>query len=114
MNNYRIFLAVFLVVGLIGMIRGSDPVDAGDLYLAHVNVVNDGEDDLDDLNVKILIYDLGIVLRTNPFDLKDGDSVGKSLYWEVPGYINPGTYIMRITVSNDDEKDVKHRLITII
>ena len=114
MQSYKILFAMFLVFGLIGMIRGNDPVAAGDLFFMHVNVNNDGDDDLDDLRVRVLIYDLGIIFQTNNFDLKDGDTTGKLLFWDVPSYVVPGNYWVRVTVSNDDVREVTHRLITIV
>ena len=113
MEGYKILFAMFLVFGLIGMIRSNEPVSANDAYFMHVNVNNDGEDDLDDLSVKVLIYDLGIILRTNTFDLDDGDRDGKFIFWDVPSYIEPGDYLVRVTVSNDDVRKVKHRVIII-
>lgn len=114
MNAHRIFLVMFLVFGLIGAIRGNDPVSAGDLFFMHVNVNNNGDKDLDDLNVRVIIYDLGIILGTNPFDLNDGDTDGKFIFWDVPSYAAPGDYWARITVSNDDVREVTHRIITIV
>ena len=95
------------------MIRDNGPVSANDLYFMHVNVINDGDDDLDDLSVRLLIYNLGIILQTDSFDLEDDDNDGKLIFWDVPQDIGPGDYWARITVSNDDVREVKHRLITI-
>ena len=105
---------MFLIFGLIGMIRGLDPVSPGDLFFMHVNVNNDEGKDLDDLRVRVLIYDLGIVLRTSSFDLDDGDTTGKFVFWDVPYDAKTGTYWARITVSNDEVREVRHRLITIV
>ncbi len=114
MKSYKILFVMVLVFGLIGMIRGNDPVSVGDMYFMHVNVNNDGTDDLDDLKVRVLIYDLGVIFQTNPFDLDDGDRDGKFVFWDVPSNVEPGTYWARVTVSNDDVRRVKHRLITIV
>ena len=113
MQGHKIFFVMFLVFGLIGMIRDNGPVSPGDLFFMHVNVNNEGTKDLDDLRVTVLIYDLGILLQTNPFDLDDGDTDGKFLFWDVPD-AEPGYYWARVTVSNDDEREVAHRLVTIV
>ncbi|MCH8003445.1 MAG: hypothetical protein IH934_02340 [Nanoarchaeota archaeon] len=105
---------MFLVLGLIGAIRDFGPVSAGDLFFMHVNVNNDGVKDLDDLMVRVLIYDLATIFQSNSFDLNDGDTTGKIISWDVPSYVQPGDYWARITVSNDDVREVKHRLITIV
>jgi len=78
MQSYKILFVMFLVFGLMGMIRDNDPT-TNDLFFMHVNVVNDGDDDLDNLMVRVVFYDLGIFLQTNSFDLDNGDSDGKLL-----------------------------------
>ncbi len=108
--RHQVFLALVLVFGLIGAIRVNDYGD--DMLFFHVNVVNDGAKDLDDLSVRVLIYDLGLILQTSNFDLQDGDTDGKFLFLD-KGDIEPGTYLVRITVSNDDVREVKHRYVTI-
>ncbi len=113
MEAHKIFFVVFLVFGLIGAVRISDPVGSDDLFFMHINVNNDGTEDLDDLSVRVLFYDLGIILQTNSFDLDDGDSTGKLIFWDAPSYIEAGNYLIRITASNDDVREVRHRVVTI-
>jgi len=113
MSSAKIMIMVFLVFGLLGMIRGLDPVTSGEEYMMHINVVNDGVKDLEDLSVRVYIYDLGIMFQTNSFDVDDGDSTGKIMLWDVPNDVEPGRYWARITASNDDERSIKHRLITV-
>src|SRR3989338_2197439 len=108
--RHQVFLAVFLALGLIGAIRVNDY--GNDMLFFHVNVVNDGAKDLDDLRVRVLIYDLGLILQTGNFDLQDGDTDGKFLFLNKDD-IEPGTYLARITVSNDDVREVRHRYVTI-
>ena len=114
MFNHKILFVVFLVFGLIGMIRDNGPVSTNDLSFMHVNVVNDGTQDLDDLRVRLLIYDLGLIFQTSSFDLNDGDSDGKIIFLDILGDAEPGDYWVRITVSNDDVREVTHRIITIV
>ena len=110
MHAFSSVLAVFLAFGLIGAIRVNDYGD--DMLFFHVNVVNGGAKDLDDLSVRVLIYDLGIILQTSNFDLQDGDADGKFLFLDTED-IESGTYLARITVSNDDVREVRHRYVTI-
>ena len=112
MQTHKIFLTVILAFGLIGAIRISDPLTTDDLYFMHVNVNNEGNHDLEGLTVKVYFYDLGIIMQTNPFDLDDGDTTGKLIFWDA-GYVKPGNYLARITVSNDDVREVKHRIVSI-
>ena len=108
--KYGILAAVFLALALMGSIRTDGFGD--DMFFMHVNVVNDGNSDLDDLRVRAVIYDLGVILQTGNFDLQDGDTDGKFLFWDTKD-VEPGTYLARITVSNDDVREVRHRYVTI-
>ena len=110
MESYKTLFVIFLVFGLIGAIRFSDTID--DLFFMHINVNNEGDDDLESLNVKVLFYDLGIIVESTPFDLDDGDSTGKLIFWDTSN-VAPGDYLVRISVSNDDVREVKHRIVTI-
>lgn len=113
MHN-KVFFAMVLAFGLLGMIRGLDYFMPGDVNYMLINVNNDGDEDLDDLKVSVFVYDLGVVLKTSQFDLDDHETAGKILYWDVPKDTEPGSYWARITVSNDDVRKVKHRLVTIV
>lgn len=108
----KVFLVVLALLGLIGSIRVNAPDIYDDMFFMHVNVKNEGTKNLEDLKVKVLIYDLGIMLQTNPFDLEDGNIDGKFVFWDTKS-IKPGSYLARITVSNDDVRVVRHRYITI-
>lgn len=112
METYKLLFTVLIVFGLIGSIRISDPMSTDDLYFMHVNVNNEGASDLDDLKVKVLFYDLGLIFQTNPFDLDDGDSTGKLIFWDSSD-VAPGDYLVRVSVSNDDVREIKHRFVTI-
>jgi hypothetical protein len=111
--RHQILLAIFLVFSLIGGVRINSLDTHDDLFFMHVNVLNEGAKDLDDLKVRVVIYDLGIFLQTNPFDLEEGEVDGKFLFWNIPKSIEKGEYLARITVSNDDVREVRHRLVTI-
>ena len=95
-----------------GQIRDDKPVQSGETLEYHVNVVNHADDDLEDVNVRMFIYDLGEMIVSNTFDVDSIDSAGKFLLWDTDG-VEPGEYLARITLSNDDFREVKHRYITI-
>lgn len=109
---------VFSVAGLVerdpvlGMIRTNSPVKSGELFEMHVNVVNDLEDDLDDMHLRLFFPELGEYFQVNTFDIDDNDKQGKWFTWALD--IPPGEYLTRITVSNDDFRSVKYRYITVI
>lgn len=108
--RHNLVVAIILVFGLIGAIRSYS--DGNSLFM-NINVNNEGAKDLEGLKASVYIYDLDIVLQTSPFDLDNGDTRGNQFFWDIPKGAKHGTYLARITVSNDDVKKVKHRLITI-
>jgi len=114
MNNSKIFIAIFLIFGLLGMIRGIDPVSNNDFYFMHVNAKNDLERTQNDLSITVVIYELGLRFKTGEFDLSKRDRDGKVVMWDVPADIPPGEYMARITASNDEHRTVKHRPIIIV
>jgi uncharacterized membrane protein len=113
MKKKIIVFFVLAILSFFGMIRSNEPITSGEELEMHVNIVNDLNEDLEDVHLSMLIYDLGIVINANTFDVDDMDNVGKFLFWETEG-IPAGDYLVRITASNDDFRNVKHRYITII
>jgi len=95
-----------------GMIRGNDPVQSGETVEYHINVVNHADEDIEDVHVRMYIYDLGEMIVGSNFDVDDHDNAGKFLFWDTEG-VEPGDYWVRITISNDDFREVKHRVISI-
>src|SRR3989338_11554092 len=109
--RHQMFLALVFVFSLIGSIRTySDSND--DMSFLHVNVKNEGTSKIEGLKVRIFIYDLDVLLQTNPFDLGRGDRDGKFIFLNDKELAH-GTYLARITASNDELREVKHRYIAI-
>lgn len=68
---------------------------------------------LNDLHVSAYIPDLGVYIPGKSGDLYPGERGSRTLVWEVPKDVQPGEYMMRIVVSNDDVRKVKHRYVLI-
>lgn len=113
MKKKMMVFFVLVMLSFFGMIRGNEPVSSGDELEMHVNIVNDLNSDLEDVHLSMLIYDLGIIIGANTFDVEDNDNVGKFLFWETDE-VPAGDYLVRIVASNDDFRHVKHRYISII
>lgn len=113
MNKPVIFFITILLVGL-GQIRFWDEyIKVGQELELHVNVVNDKPYDLDDFRVKVHIFGL-TRLTSHNFDIDDNDSYGLFFHYRIPYNTKKGDYLVRITASNDDFKDVEYREITIV
>ncbi|MBS3102756.1 hypothetical protein J4458_04900 [Candidatus Woesearchaeota archaeon] len=122
MKKKMAFFAAFIVMSFFfgssfdsffGKIRGDETVKAGETLQYHVNVVNHAEEEIEDVNVKIFIYDLDEMIVTSTFDVENKDNSARSLLWDTSD-VEPGEYLARITLSNDEFREVKHRYITII
>lgn len=85
----------------------------GDYITVGVHVKNNGNEDWDDTNIRAFVYDANMYGTSGEFDLKKGDSETKTLYVNVPYDVQPGTYTLVLTVSNDHHNSVVYRTVTI-
>ena len=74
----------------------------------HVNVVNLGIRDQDDLRITVFIPELGIYDSSNTFDLDDGDKTSRVISVYMPKDAIGNSYVARLTLSNDKVKDVRY------
>ena len=113
MQKAVIFFIAILLVGL-GQIRFLDEyIKPGQELWVHVNVINDKPYDLEDFRVKVDI--LGLTrLRSHTFDIDDNDNYGLFFHWRIPYNTRKGDFLVKITASNDDFRDVRYRYITIV
>ncbi len=75
-------------------------VSVGGYLQASINIANNEDLELEDLQVSMLIPELGLKVSSSEFDLEDGEQKGTGLY--LPLYYAPqGTYLVKVTVSND-------------
>ncbi len=83
----------------------------GELQLS-MSFENKGEQDLDDLKISVLVYDLGLYYAFGDFDIKEGEKATKTKTIELP-FIEKGVYDARIVISNDKIRRVIHRELVI-
>ncbi|MBN2453908.1 hypothetical protein JXB11_00005, partial [Candidatus Woesearchaeota archaeon] len=79
---------------------------------SYVNIENNYGSDLKEMHVVAVIPELGLRVSLGPFTIDDEEEATKRLLVDTYG-AEPGDYYVRITVSNDDIRRVKHRIITI-
>ncbi|MBT3298042.1 hypothetical protein HN385_03895 [archaeon] len=87
---------------------------AGDEVRLSVGLNNDGEKDLEDLEISIVVYELGIKYSSGNFDIDSNDQLSEVITMEIPESANEGIYDIRITVSNDDFSHVTHRTLRLV
>jgi hypothetical protein len=68
--------------------------------------------DQDDLQVTIFVPELGLVAMSLPYDQEDNDPVSNKVMLDLED-AEPGEYVARVTISNDYEERVKHRIFVI-
>ena len=105
---------VFILFLVLGQIRFSDyVVKRGSLLEMHVNVVNEENKDADDVLLRVDVIGVdNLFLRR--FDVDDNDNQGFLFDWTVPKSLKKGEYIVRVSASNDDYRDVEYREIRVV
>ena len=111
---YGIFLLSISSFATMGAFYTNEPVSEGDEFEILAIVRNPGSKTLENVNLKLFIYDLGLMLNSHPFDIGDRDSGVGRIYWTVPSNIPTGTYFAKLTASNDRFRDWQHMYVTII
>ena len=96
-----------------GAFYSNEPVSEGDELEILAVVRNPSNKEMENVNLKLLIYDLGIMITSHPFDVGDEDSGVGRIYWTVPSDIPKGTYFSKLTASNDRFTHWRHFYITI-
>jgi hypothetical protein len=91
-----------------------EPLERGKYGTAWVTVRNPGDEDIDDVNVKFYIYDLGLMFSSVANDIQDGDSEVQRLEMYIPRNVAPGLYLTKISVGNDLYKDTQHVYLRIV
>jgi len=114
--NIFIIYGIFLlaVCARLGAFYSNEPVSRGDEFEVLAVVTNPSNDLFENVNVKLYIYDLGLMLTSNPFDIGDKDSGVGRIYWKVPSNIPKGSYLARLEASNTQFKDWRYMYIKVI
>ncbi|MAG60521.1 hypothetical protein CL619_01920 [archaeon] len=92
----------------------SEEVRAGDYVYVSVGMENQAQEDLEDLQVSVIVYDFATKVTSSEFDLDEGDEKSKSVSVNVPNNARAGLYYMKVTVSNDDIHATTYRTIRVV
>jgi hypothetical protein len=82
-----------------------EDVDCGEDGTLDIEVHNDGEDDLEDVQLTARIDDTGTVWK-DMFDIDSGETRSKSRRLDLTG-ISGGTHTLTVTLTHDDDKEVE-------
>lgn len=89
-------------------------VRAGDELELKIVFDNIGLSDLEDFKTVVVVPDLAMRAAAGPFDVEHGDRVMRIMVLDIPKDAPPGTYDVRITMSNDDTRRIKHRTFMVV
>ena len=91
----------------------SEEVFPGDYLTLSVSLFNNGEVDLDDASIKVLVYDWNLYISGREFDLGEDKAYNERVYLPVPYDTLPGDYLIEIFVGDDHYHDSTYRMVTV-
>jgi hypothetical protein len=86
----------------------------GDQVPLRIKFENDGNKDMDNTKVIVMIPDLNVRDSVGPFDLDAGEEVSKTMLLALPGDVEPGMYPVRLYIHNLRTHRIVHRDIEVI
>jgi hypothetical protein len=90
-----------------------EDVMSGDTVLLSVGMANDGDADLDNLQISAVVYNLGLKFVSEEFDLDQGEQLSELVEFIIPEDARDGQYDVKITVSNDDFHHQTYRVLRV-
>jgi len=112
----ELIIALLFIIALSPSIQVrflDDYINQGEDVEMHVRVTNNFDNDMDDVRIKAYIPELGVMFRTNQFDIDDKSSEARFLFWNTDNYAK-GEYLVRVITSNEDFANVKYRYVTVV
>jgi len=119
MNKLTIFVLFLFVVSFVnphalGKFLIEEPLKRGETATAYVTIRNNFHTNLEDVNTKLYIYDLGLTYTSISDDIQKRDHIVQSLFMPMPKNIKPGVYLAKLRVGNDKFTDTQHVYVRII
>ena len=99
---------------LLGRFLIEEPLQRGEFRAAYVTIRNDFDSEIEDVNVKFYIYDLGLRYSSVASDVSSCDHVVQRLFIDIPKNVPAGDYLTKITVGNDYYRDTQHIMLRIV
>jgi len=110
MKYLLFFFLILLLIFHLGSVRFFDEVLVpGQELDILVNVVNYDTKDLENVKVTIFIPEMSLFFRTTSFDVEDRDIIGKVVFEDIPKDVNPGDYLVKVSIDYYDENTKKDR-----
>jgi len=91
----------------------SETVIPGDYLSMYIRMSNSGDTSFSDMKAEAIVYEWGEKAATGEFNLKPGQEKGEHLVMQVPYHVQPGDYLIKVTMKNDYYHESTYRLVTI-
>lgn len=106
-------LFVLAITGLgfdpLGIIRFDEQVRPGDQMVVFVSMENFLNTDLDKVKVTAFIPQLGVIYRSDEFDIEGDGHHMKFLLVDIPVDAQKGIYVMQISAQNENDREFRSR-----
>ena len=91
----------------------ADVAAPGEMIVVTTKIVNDGNKNLDDVRVRVFVYDLNTMISSKEFDVKKGMTKYVAVPLQIPDDAEKGEYLIEVFVQNEEFHDATYRQITI-
>lgn len=101
-----LLISFLLVAGIVNALSISKTMYLLEESLFYVSAFNNGDEDLENVRIRVFIPDADLLYMSVNFDLDKGTREGRFIIMEDP--LPQGEFLVRITASNDHNRAVKH------
>jgi hypothetical protein len=91
----------------------SEEVRAGEQIVVNVRLENNGEKDLRDSQITVMMPELGLHRESGEFTLREGDHEMKTMVLPIPSGVARGEYLVKVIVNDGHYHDATYRMVTI-
>lgn len=91
----------------------ADVAAPGEMITVNTKIVNDGNKNLNDVRVRLFVYDLNTMVSSKEFDVKKGETKHVTTGLQIPEDAEAGEYLVEVFVENEDFHDAAYRQLTI-
>ncbi len=89
-------------------------IAAGQDLITSTEITNIGEKTTKTARLTVVIPELGLRRQAGPFKIRKNDDILEQVPLLIPKQVPPGEYLVRITVSSEKDRRVRHRYIRVI
>ena len=120
MKKIIVFLVFLIAISsvsassLLGRFLIEEPLQRGEFGTAYITIRNTNDKEIEDVNVKIYIYELGLRYSSVASDVSGRDHVVQRVFMQIPKNVPAGDYLAKISVGNDYYRDTQHIMLRII